>query len=722
MHLHLRFHFPLLSHCALLYSPDSQDLHIWWDLKVLHNPVNRRGGGYPVVMETSTRDLPISNEQRRTITRILCRRASDAVNGAQQRDQLLIDWDDLLKGRQPILGKRRWQYACELNGTLIREAHSQLLSQINQIIQRDPYWTVEATEAAGEEDAQAVEAWLNDRARIYRLREHLYGAAYNALRDPVGLLYVGWRQKLKKRAVTLHRPEDDPEADPVFAEERDLEADDEAIPSLHEEVESEGCEFRVVDLADFYLYPADCQRIEQAVGVGERLLLTEDDLLDGIEEYGFDEEAVDALIRRGPTHVLDEAGGYRSRKNAADGVSEGGDGDARDGFYEAFLWFGRLPKLRDGDGRITIPDDYVDVETIAVLVPAAEALLRLDVNPEGDRPYIPFYILPEPNRFLGAGVCQLLEQLQEEETQTIRYTIDGYSIDNAPVLLAPKEWINKYGKWSIGPGAMLPADVPGEVQPLQWQRNSLNGLELVQQIRGVAQGVIAAKGYGQTDAKVRKAAEVQNVLAASDTKFDLFLNNFQMGMVTLAERIVALERAHRGDAGTAYRGGMLSREQLERRLMFIPAGSSATASPETRLNIAQMKQKIQMQYLQSRAQAPPDIAALIWHGTRQILLDLGEKRPEQWIGPEPKPAPPPPMPAAPPPGMPPGLNGLAPGRPGGLAGQAPIMPPGPAPGQGAPTMPVQTPMGVPGIGGMPSPFGVSPGLAMGAPGAENQLE
>lgn len=590
-------------------------------------------------------ELSLKPDVRESVSRVLVRRAEDAVAGSAMRDRFLIDWDDQLKGRVPVLGKRRWPNASELNGTITRESHLELLSLLTQAQRKDPKWTVEAADEGQEDSARAQEAWLTNLCAEYKLNRHLYNLAYNALRDPAAVLYVGWKQIIRKRYGRKFRlsglSDEEQQAAPLLdEEEREPDQSYEEVPVLSEEVEHAGCDFRVADLADFYLYPPDAPSIEAAIGCAERMLLTEEQLLDGVEDFGYDEAAVKALIAGGPTHDSGDGSDYRSRKNMAEGVDSAAI-DQRDGFYECFLWFGRLPYARDEQGELSVPEEYEGQEILAVLCPGRQAVLKLDFSPYPERPYIPFSILPEPNRFLGSGVCELLSQLQEEETATIRYTIDGMNLQMSPVLLAPKTWIREFGKWSVFPGAMLPMDAPGEIAPLQWGQNATMGLELTQQIRGMAQSVIAAKGYGQLDAKQRKNGEMQNVLSATDSKFDLFLSNFQDSMAELGARIVSLEARHMGDqAQTIQAGGRtleISAQMLRGKFRYIPTATSSTSTPEMRLQLAQAKQGVQMQYLSSLAQAPPTIAPLLWHGARQVLLDMGERQPETWIGPEPSP-------------------------------------------------------------------------------------
>jgi hypothetical protein len=583
--------------------------------------------------------LDLTSEQRDLAARYLCRCITVAVQGAAQRDALLVDYDDILECRQLPLSQPRWLNASEINDPVVREAHIQLLALLAQAMRKDPKCLVEAFLPEDEEAARIQEDWLNNKAAEYRLNQVIYNVAFNAAALPVGILYVGWQQRIRPVAVAKYRAE----GSDLFleAEEREPDVDYEEVPAEREEVESEGCLFRTPNPGDFYLYPANAIHIDPAkpggaLGVGERMLFTEDQLWDGIDDYGYEAAEVERLIAAGPTHTLDQDGDFKARNDASLGL-DGLTADHADGYYECFLWRQRLPKRWD------IPDRYRrgDVEILAC--PARQIVFRLALAQEDERPYLPFSILPKPERFLGTGLCQLLEQLYEEMTLHTRNAIDSADLTLAPALVSDEETYADYGKRRIYPGCWIPEKTPGSIRPLHWERNPLQGLELIQYLRSRAQGVVSASGQGQLDAKVRKSAEIQNVLGQTDAKFDLYLSNFQESLRDLFARIVALHAAHVDEAGEPFRdrmgrAGRITAAHFQGRFDYVPTGTSTTATPETRAKLTQAKQQVQLGYFAALVQNQnPAWAPLLWHGARQMLLDLYERRPESWLGPEPQP-------------------------------------------------------------------------------------
>jgi len=580
---------------------------------------------------------PYATEQ---VKRILCQRMNDAIAGAQERDILLLQLDDQLEGRIQPYGDKRWRGACILNDPMSREAHLELLALLTQAQRKDPKWQVIAQNPGDDENATLQEAWLTNKAAEYRLNNILYNVAYNALRDPCGVLFVGWKQTVRPVRKRMFRDSEFPDMPLVEGHQREEDREYEEAVVEQQEVAHQGCEFRTPDLADIYLYPADCQDIKTAYGIGERMLLTEDQLLDGVVDYGYDEEAVEELIRLGPTHSM---GGdlLRTVRNEYDGTSNNAS-VREDGFYECFLYFGRMPKLRDDEDAI--PEQYRADDLMCMLCPQQQIVFLMDISPYTDRPYISFSMLPRPNRLLGIGAMQLLATLQDEANANLQLTIDGMDLEMAPVLVAPAEWIQKYNAFSIYPGAILPEDDPNTLRTLEWGSKAEKGMELQGAIVGRGKGLVAAEGYGELQAKVRKDAEIQNVLAATDSKFDLFLQGFQSSMEELAARIVALHAQFEGEGlqeSFNYQGKQMevSAQNMRGLYRYVPTATSTTVTPEMRLKLTQAKIQAQMGYFAALAQVmqiSPQFAPLIWHGVRQALLDMGERQPEEWIGPEPQ--------------------------------------------------------------------------------------
>lgn len=599
--------------------------------------------------------LELDEDTQRRVEERIVRNCNEAVQGASLRDMILIEYDDQLEGRLMPTGMRRWNGASELNDPLTQEAHLELSAMMAQANRKEPKWVVEAANEEDQDKATLQEQWLTKKSGEYKIDEHLGDVIYNTLRDPAGVMYVGWEQQVGKVRERQYRDADDPDSDWLDEGQlRDVErAYEQRIVERDGAIIKDGVKFRVPDLADFYVFPSDSQSVTTADGICERMLLTENQLLEGVASGQYDEDKVFDLIKSGPTHSLDSNGNLTERRNQYDGTADGmstqGTADSDAGFYECFLWFGLMPKLwsSTGDGlEMGIPEHYAADDVQAMICPARNCVFQLDISPYSERPYIFFYMIKRPNRLLGKGVCQLLQQLQDEANATVQSTIDGMNLQMSPVLIVGPDWYEEYNTFRVYPGAMLPEDMPNSIRPLDWGRNSEMGLELGAQLVQRGKGLVAARGYGEMQDKVRKAAEINNVLAAADAKFDFFLQQFQYGVAELGARLVALHLQFMGDSlsetfQTAGGNREITAQDLRGSFQYIPAATSSTATPEMRLQLDQAKLGVMTSYIQGLAQAPPQMLPYIWHAARTILTDLGERNPEAWIGPEPQPPPPP---------------------------------------------------------------------------------
>jgi len=588
-------------------------------------------------------ELDFDADLRRDIGAALHARISGAVQSCINRDGLLADFDDQLKCRCLPVGPLHYRDACVLNDPMTLENHTALKAMMAQACRRDPWVYVEAQYEGGEDNARLQENWLtwkNAEYRLYNVKENLI---HNTLRDPVGILFVNWQQKIRNVRRTGYRVLDGDGQILPEGVERDPGLDFEEVTVSRPEVVSEGCEFRVVDLANFYLCGDNPISIEEAKGVCERMWVSEETLIDGIEDYGYDLDAVEEVLQSGPS-------GYRGsndwarRRDEYFGVNNQ-NADYGDGDYELFLYIGKLPYLRRDGFRtlddFRIPEEYLGEDVMVVM--CGSHVLKMALWEEDERPYIAFYILPEPNSFYGNCIPSMLEQLQEEATAAVRWRIDSANFQSAPVLIVPEEDYWGLDRFSVFPGNIIAEKVPNSIRPLVMGGNNslMESVHSGLVIR--AQGVCAAEGYGQMNpqTKQRHNDEIQNMMQGATSKFDLFNSNFQSSIELLAERIIVLTSRHlgHGQTQTFMSGGRqftLTADNLRGQYRYAPTATSQTANPETRMQILQFAKNIMDDYLASLNAVPPQYWPLKWHAARELLMATDMiRQPESWIGPEP---------------------------------------------------------------------------------------
>lgn len=613
-------------------------------------------------MLPDTTPLRLNEDDREVISRVVIERILDAVAGATERDNMLAQLDDQLEGRSaPTSGRKRWRNSCSLEDPITREMHTQVTAQF-QSSDRDPFWQVAATSSADKPTAQKQELFLSAKKASDGLDREIYNLRYNAARDPAAVLYAGWKQILQPQKTIKWRNRETG----VEVEDGQQMPGFEYDPVQREEqsVSEQGMDYRTVDLVDWYPYPANARSIEQAIGVGERIRFTEEELLAGIDDYGFDEDMVETLIGYGPTHAMDGtefyANGERddavdagllspyssrwgspeeTRENRIDGVRQV-TRNHRDGIYECFLFFSRCPCIRDTDGSLI--DFGVDRHRYMMFLccPQYRVTFKMDYSPYSQPPYFLFSMLFRPNRLQGLGVCQMLASIQVEATARLRNTIDGADLETSPTVIVPASQYKNLSKFGVYPGCMLPEDIPNSIRVLQWTQSSQIGWQQSQQLRNMAQSVISARGFGQINEKQPLVAEMQGIMAATDTKFDLFLFCFNITMADLAPWIIQQYAKNANEATTLQgRNGEdieITIEDLEKTFRYIPAATSQSSNPQIQLGQAMKKMEVTTNYFQA-IQVMPQHAPQLWHAAREVLVAIGEPDPDAYLGAEPQP-------------------------------------------------------------------------------------
>lgn len=609
--------------------------------------------------------LELDPQTREELERALCVRIDEAVAAASDRNAQLRIWDDQLEGFGVVAQNQQWANACDLTDPISFESFLIILSQLVGAMHRDPKVAVEAFSKEDDDNARTIESWLSMVASQSDIDGRIYDFAYNASKDPSVVGYVAWSQKTRQRRDIGYRQPDSARVITDDAKEDDVEYEE--VP-ISEEVTEESYDIRAVDLKDFFLYPATATSIERATAVCERMYVTEEELYDGIRDYGYDRDAVEELVAMGPGNHQDED---RQAEADIDGLRE--DGQA--GFYQIYTCYTRLPRRLPGALK-PMPEHYLQDDYLVVCSIDARIVLKIALSPFLERPYFIGGILPKPSKSNGHALMGILEGLQSEANANLQLSIDASNIVVSPMVIAPLKVKEDIGKTKVGPGSIVFTDFGGEIRPWPINTNpTRDGLTWQQWISSRARGLVSAEGQGQLQNKVRKNAEVQATETAAGAKFGMYLSNFQRSVVSeLFRRIISLKLQFGdvdddGEDFTDAEGHShkLTARALRGKYNIVATGTSLTHSPEARIEISKQKQAVQVEYLGAKGKLPPEAMPLIWHGAREILFDLGERNPESWIGEEPKASDPNAQPQQPPQQGPQNGNG------NGAGGQQPPM-------------------------------------------------
>jgi len=597
--------------------------------------------------------LKMGAELRGELERVLMERGEEAVSACVDRDASLADYADLLSG----VALPQYDIASHAMSTVVhpmtRIKHTELLSNLAQPLKRDPIVQVTARIDADKEDAKLQEAWLNDTFAEEGFKSEYYSVLHNLLRDPAAVLFAGWEDKTKKVEITEYWDGEsvDEDFDPLLipAELRDPEfAGYEEVSGTYEEVVKSGAVYRCVDLVNFYLIPSTARSVKEAQGTLERMVLTETDLLSGIETYGYTKTAVMEIIKAGGT--LGAENEYRDRQNETAGITETQDSTANEGEFECFLYHGNLPYLWDGDGA-KLPKRLWNTQVCAMWCPSHQIVFKLSESPYPAFPYFMNSLLPTPNRSEGTGMVEILEPFAQESTHFLRALADGTDIQAQPAFTMDDDVYDANKGMEFYPGARFISIDGRKPEPIPMGQNALMNTEILGYLEQQGNKLASQQGLGELQGKVRKNGEIANMQQAADTKFDLYQWNAYSMVPEIAAWRVAMELHFSSGTVTTYQDGaekMNSPDLLKKTFRYSVPQTSTDSSPEAREQKSATIIGLQTQYLQAKMAASqvnpqtgmpsmlPEDLELVYNAISDALTIADVREPERIIGKKPQ--------------------------------------------------------------------------------------
>lgn len=603
----------------------------------------------PPTSATQNRIPGLSSDLQKEVDVALLDCLNSAISSCADRNELFRRWDAQLRGDPSWAGlKPRNQKACYIEDPITREHHLTLVANIMTILRQEQWWLVNPIEPGDEDAAGQLEAWLNDKIAEYHFNGLVgYDLAYNAARYTYAVLYCGWKQDYSTNYET--RFKDSESGEVVEAEDRLPGRQYKETEQISEDLDAEGLDIRVPDPSDVYFWPPDAQTVEQAEMVFERTYMSAGELLDGIDDYEYDADAVASILTSG---MAQNDNTYQTDANERDGIAatSGADDGA---MYEVYFIFGRPPALMQS-GRSTLKNDIRRRNYFWVVSKEENVVLKCVPMPFKKKPYVMFPFLGIPGRLLGDSVCSMLQALQIEATIALRFRVDTRDIATSPTLMVPDTLYPDLSRYTVFPGAMIPYNPSGGLQnggifPLEWDKAGIPAAANdSQDFRLRAAQLFSAQARGSIQTHERTATQINTEAAGAADKFGLILMNFQIGIAALGELMIShyqqfgFSGQPDGQAMTQQIGAKqvsISPEMLAKKFRILTAGSSEDADPQARISKAEALYEFMMQnpIITQRAQQG-DMTA-IYMITTVVLRALGVRSPQSVIGPEPTPPP-----------------------------------------------------------------------------------
>lgn len=418
-------------------------------------------------------------------------------------------WHELYEAKRKDGKNFPWpgasNYTVPLAMSTVDSVHARIMKAVFEV---DPLWLANPRTPTAVEAAKKAEWYLDVWADNMRLVRTLDEVALGMLIEGVGVLKTDWVRQVrsipqKRGGPTMDNPMGQP------------------LPS--EVVEYEGPRGYAVPLKDFVLIPADAPTIDDAVYVGHKVYLTQQQL-EHRQRSGLYFN-VDKLLERGASKTSDKT-------IHPSGILAAGDGgnakypETRQ--FEVFELYGPH-EFAPGEGQRP-----------ALFTFSAEhgILLRLEPYPYdyGRPPYIDFSIFPRSNFFWSRSLVEMVESPQEELTAIHNMRADSISRQIAPPIMRRfgSRWDPEKQPWQ--PGQVIDVNDLAEI-------SELNLTPVPQAIFAHAQDVMAntERMTGMSDVFMGRVGSPYQTATATTAarseglvRMDVSITRFQESMKRLA--------------------------------------------------------------------------------------------------------------------------------------------------------------------------------------------
>lgn len=272
-----------------------------------------------------------------------------------------------------------------------------------------------------------------------------------------------------------------------------------------------------VPLQDFFI-PFHAQSIEDAKWCGKRMRYSPDQLKDRVASGKFREEVVKEMFQWEPDQEEDDVTEREEELQDMEPVE-------RKNFQVFELWFSW--NLDDGDDRET--------ELLAYWSPLIRRFLAVRFNPfwHGKRPFVSFRYFPKEHRFYGQGICEQLEDLQEEITTIHNQRLDNAKMANVRMVVVEKMRANLKPGDPMYTGKIIEADDTDAIEPFQLSEIYPSTIENERIARGYVErvsGVDESQSVGGKPVTRTTASAQQMLLQEGKRRLDQTIRKLRKGV------------------------------------------------------------------------------------------------------------------------------------------------------------------------------------------------
>lgn len=193
-----------------------------------------------------------------------------------------------------------------------------------------------------------------------------------------------------------------------------------ALVITKEETTYRGPSITAIQLSDFIMAPMTSAKTDMARLVGKRFEMMESDLKAAEDQWGW--QNIDRVITRATAGLDDLSTSLK---------------DSIEGIYRKQMEHGAFV-LADGIHRYDLDGDGIAERYLFVFHPLTKALVDYLYYPytHGRDCLVPVRIKKRPGRFLGRGICQMLDDVNSEVNTQHNQRIDSRTISTVPTFKA----------------------------------------------------------------------------------------------------------------------------------------------------------------------------------------------------------------------------------------------------------------------------------------------
>lgn len=447
-------------------------------------------------------------------------------------------------------------YTVPLAQSMVDSVHARIMKAV---FEPDPLWLAKPRVSDSVEVAKKAEWYLDTWADTMNLVRDIDSVTMNMLIDGVGILKVDWIRTVRRIPKATGQ---------------------DGQPLQNTVTDYEGPRGYPVPLLDFVMIPADAPTIDDAVYVGHRVFLTQQQLEER-RRIGLYFN-VGKLIEKGADS---KHGKTTAPTNIVNIGNKSSNTYPETKQYEIIELYGPHvfdPEIGPQPALFTFSAEH-------------SILLRIEPYPYqyGRAPYIDFQIFPRPNFFWGRSMVEMLESPQEELTALHNMRADSLARSIAPPLLRRlgSRWNPEEQPWQ--PGMVIDTNDPAEIIELSLSPvphaafvHSQEILENTERMTGMSDVFMGRVGSPYASATATNAARSEGLV-----RMDVSISRFQESMKRLAWVLWWMLYQYRpyldtfSAANTNYTINKLEMAPSQNGLMpyeFIPQGMQSDVTKENR--------------------------------------------------------------------------------------------------------------------------------------------